>query len=211
MATASNVESEIIELQVDSAEPESNDKIKTEFHPSTNIPDKYESFDEFGKREKLDSGIPLQQHPWEPFPTRFDYEVAEFALQAGLNKGLTDELINLIHKGSSPGIKLSINNSADMDKLWDMASFKSPEFQKTTVAADFQKEEWQFDLHFRPLWDWVMDIATNKELASELVWDACHHYKFDINNTQWEWFIEESWSADLWWRIQNCQSMENLF
>ncbi|KAK7440418.1 hypothetical protein VKT23_017056 [Stygiomarasmius scandens] len=180
-------------------------QIKTVFHPSSQIPDQFDSFQEFGNKGKPSTPkIPLDQCPWQPFPTRFDYEVSEFALRAGLNRNLTDELINLIHKASSLDFKLNMNNATDMNKFWDMASFKSPEFQKTTISAKFQEEEREFDFQFRPLWDWVVNIATNEELAQDLVWDAQQHFKFNTSYNDWERFIEEPWSADLWWKVQVC-------
>ncbi|THU80412.1 hypothetical protein K435DRAFT_695754, partial [Dendrothele bispora CBS 962.96] len=48
------------------------------------------------------------------------------------------------------------------------------------------------------LWD-----LASPELAPELQWDACRHYKSNNGSDTWEHFLQEPWSANSWWRIQS--------
>lgn len=48
--------------------------------------------------------------------------------------------------------------------------------------------------------DWVMEILHDKELRGELRFDAQRLYRH--NGTEFERFINEPWTANLWWEIQ---------
>ncbi|THU90821.1 hypothetical protein K435DRAFT_675329, partial [Dendrothele bispora CBS 962.96] len=179
--------------------PQTND-IKTQFHPNSGIPPKVHSFEEFGHRKVSETPVPLDFSPWRPFQSRLDFEVSEFALQAGLSDNLTTDLIDLLQRCCDQREKFTIKSSSEMKQLWDLASVKSLKFEKSSIAVEYQGKPKDFDVHYRPLWDWVEEIATNQDLSSEIVWDAQRLWKFD--GSKWEKFIEEPWSASAWWNIQ---------
>ncbi|KAK7436908.1 hypothetical protein VKT23_017983 [Stygiomarasmius scandens] len=176
------------------------DDIRTEFHPHSNQPSVIEAFEDFGFKPIADIEAPSNLKPWEPFATRFDYEVSEFALKAGLNNNLTDELLQLLHTAFGGCGELTMQSYRDMQRCWDNASVKASKFEKATVSVDYHGSEKEFPVHFRPLWDWVVEIATDPKLGPELEWDARKYSKYD--GGEWIQFIEEPWTADLWWRIQ---------
>ncbi|THV00958.1 hypothetical protein K435DRAFT_818161 [Dendrothele bispora CBS 962.96] len=171
-----------------------------EFHPRTEKVPELAHFSDFGFEEDTQDQIPQNFSPWRPFRSRLDFEVAEFALNAGLSDNLTDDLINLLKRCHDHSDKFTIETPSEMRKLWDHASAKTLEFKKESVSVDYQGKPRYFDVHFRPLWDWVEEIVTSKDLASKLVWDARHLSRFD--GEKWERFIDEPWTADTWWRIQ---------
>ncbi|KAG6326821.1 hypothetical protein ID866_12268 [Astraeus odoratus] len=52
-----------------------------------------------------------------------------------------------------------------------------------------------------PPWDWATGLLEDPLLAPLFVWDAQHLYKY--NGIKFEWFINEPWTADHWWKIQS--------
>jgi hypothetical protein len=57
-------------------------------------------------------------------------------------------------------------------------------------------------MHYRPLWDWVLDLLRDSCLAYHFVFDAQHLSKF--NGEQFVRFIDEPWTADAFWNAQVC-------
>ncbi|KAL0056569.1 hypothetical protein AAF712_016826, partial [Marasmius tenuissimus] len=74
-----------------------NDEIKVEYHPASQRPTERKAFDEFGKREVKDPE-PFDSIPWRPFPSRFDYEVADLALRCHMTAGQTTTFLRLLEK-----------------------------------------------------------------------------------------------------------------
>lgn len=72
-------------------EPLLND-IKTEYHPSSGRRASIVSFEEYDY-ERQPRPIPPAQHPWKPFRSLIDFEIAEVALEAALNRSQLDKLI----------------------------------------------------------------------------------------------------------------------
>ncbi len=73
------------------------DDIKIEYHPHSKKPTVITPFHTFSRRapppEALDEPSPaLETPPWSPFRTHFDFEVASFALDAGLK----EEHVNML-------------------------------------------------------------------------------------------------------------------
>ncbi|THU95745.1 hypothetical protein K435DRAFT_819621 [Dendrothele bispora CBS 962.96] len=189
----------LLEMLLSSSVNRLIDDIRTEFHPYSGKPVLIQPFEEFGFENRSDVQVPEDFEPWKPFHTRFDFEVSEFALRAGRNNELTNDLLHLLNKSHSNN--LTIKNTAEMQKLWELAAFKTPQFQKEEFSVEYQGEDQTFSVLLRPLWDWVEEIATDKDLAPKMQWDACRHCKFD--GEDWERFIEEPWTADCWWSIQS--------
>lgn len=68
------------------------------------------------------------------------------------------------------------------------------------MKADYKEETVQYDVIFRPLWDWAMDLVDDPQLAPFFVWDSQRLSKF--NGTSFTRFIHEPWTADRMWDIQ---------
>ncbi|KAF9024771.1 hypothetical protein BDP27DRAFT_1248625 [Rhodocollybia butyracea] len=177
------------------------DDIRVDFHPRSEKPSTTYHFQEYIRDHPHTYNIPTDFTPWKPFRTKLDFDVSEFALRAGLNTNLTNDLIGLLNRCAQGQDDMTIKDSNEMQAIWDLASFKSTEFQSDTVAVNYGGEDRIFEMHYRSLLDWMLDIVTNPELSSKLTWDAEKLYKF--NGVKWERFIEEPWTADTWWKVQS--------
>lgn len=69
---------------------------------------------------------PLPDQPWHPFPSRTDFEFAEFALDADLTAEQVDALLALIRRITSNPADLTFNSHKDVRKAWDNAASKQP-------------------------------------------------------------------------------------
>jgi hypothetical protein len=74
--------------------------------------------------------------------------------------------------------------------------------------VEYGDEEKPFDVWTRPLWDWAEELLHDPHLAKEFHWDAEWHYRYDGQN--FEWFIDEPWTADAWWEIQVSRDLYKL-
>ena len=64
---------------------------------------------------------PLDEFPWSPFRSKEDFELAELAHAAALNKKQTDALIKLIKRCErNPGV-LTFEGVQDLERSWDDA------------------------------------------------------------------------------------------
>ncbi|KAG2086392.1 hypothetical protein BD769DRAFT_1288560, partial [Suillus cothurnatus] len=70
-------------------------EFKTEYHPSTGHELLLQTF-EFGVNTHPEKDIPIDEEPYCPFCSHGDFEFAEIALNATLNKSQIDGLLALI-------------------------------------------------------------------------------------------------------------------
>ncbi|KAG1838070.1 hypothetical protein F4604DRAFT_1998347 [Suillus subluteus] len=73
-------------------------------------------------------------------------------------------------------------------------------FQKDVVSVEHRDETHKFEMHYRPLWDWALDLLQDCRLAYHFVFDAQRLSKF--NGEQFVRFIDEPWTADAFWNAQ---------
>jgi hypothetical protein len=97
--------------------------IKVEYHPNSGIPTSVEHLHEYRQR-RLGERQQLPDQPWKPFRTRGDFEFAEIALDAALNKAQTNALISLIHHCISVPTSFTLSNHAELCQLWEQTSNK---------------------------------------------------------------------------------------
>jgi len=67
-------------------------------------------------------GYDTNKHPWAPFKSRLEFEIAELALEACLNNDQTDRLIMLCNRCASQSEKFTFKNHKDICKRWDAVS-----------------------------------------------------------------------------------------
>lgn len=100
------------------------DDIRTEYHPHTKLPSKIVHFDDYreytSQRRRPTPRNPLK--PWTPFKTRAEFEFAEFALDAALNKRQVNSLIGLFHRCIAGEDKFELKDHAELMHMWDLAS-----------------------------------------------------------------------------------------
>ena len=96
---------------------------KTEYHPRSGRATLYQPFEEFGVTH--DSEIqqaPVDEEPWRPFKSHGDFEFAEIALDAALNKSQINALLGLISRISQGQAQVTLKNEADLSNAWDNAA-----------------------------------------------------------------------------------------
>ncbi|KAG1846280.1 hypothetical protein F4604DRAFT_1884179 [Suillus subluteus] len=164
------------------------DDIKVDYHPNSQIPSTIHHFADFSRTRPTEASVPRNHAPWEPFQTRLDFEVAEIALEAALTAEQTNRLLSLVHRSA-------------LRELWSTASQRFTPFQVDIVSVPNQNKVHEFDMHYRPLWDWALDMLRDRRLAPHFVFDAQCLYKF--NGTRFVRFIDEPWTANAFWDAQS--------
>ena len=92
-----------------------------EYHPRSQRPTKFAKFEDFRRREpiQVDAG---SADPWKPFQLRADFEFAELALEAALNKRQVEKLISIFERCTNGQDTFSIKNhkniSGKMHQQW---------------------------------------------------------------------------------------------
>jgi hypothetical protein len=110
-------------LAAETSVPSSLDTFKTEYHPKSGRTTTIETFSTFG--HKQDQQLPIiNEEPWQPFSCRADFEFAELANNAALNKDHTDELLQLIWRITEGHAKLTFKSHHDVSSAWDRAAFQ---------------------------------------------------------------------------------------
>ncbi|KAG1901040.1 uncharacterized protein F5891DRAFT_1128297 [Suillus fuscotomentosus] len=131
--------------------------------------------------------INMTQHP---FCSRADFEFAEIALDAALNKSHINGLLALIGRISRGETQMTLKTDTDLRKAWEHATDQVAPFTKHNITT-----------HVLPLWEWALDLLGNLVLAPHFVWDAQRLYKH--NGTEFERFYNEPWMGDRWWDVQS--------
>ncbi|RDB28873.1 hypothetical protein Hypma_015251 [Hypsizygus marmoreus] len=188
-------------------EPDANDRklddIKTEYHPNSGRPTRIDRFESY--RRNIPSTFPKpppDKEPWKPFKSRFDFEFAEFALEAALNEHQIDVLISLFRRCEGEHEALTITNFAELCRIWDFASTLVTSFEKSTIHVAYTKNDIRtYDVWHRSVWEWGLDVLRDPIIGPHIHWDAERLYKH--NGNAFERFIHEPWTADRWWDIQS--------
>ncbi|KAJ7152307.1 hypothetical protein C8R43DRAFT_886375 [Mycena crocata] len=144
---------------------------------------------------------PTDAEPWAPFPTRLDFEVAEFVVDVMLNKNQTKTLLSLIRRCAANIDAFTIQSHSDLEKHWERASKKCTAFQPSEVLVPYKRINQAFEMHARPLWDWTLDLLQDPHLTDFFVWDAEQDFRF--NGQKWIRFFTEPWTAKAFWDIQS--------
>lgn len=114
------------ELILDLAEPQQPplDAIRTEYHPHSKRPPKVVKFDDYREyhpqRRRLTPRNPTK--PWTPFRTRSEFEFAEIALDAALNKRQVDALLQVFRRCLEGEDTLDLKDHSELQSMWDLAS-----------------------------------------------------------------------------------------
>ncbi|KIK31401.1 hypothetical protein CY34DRAFT_38403, partial [Suillus luteus UH-Slu-Lm8-n1] len=130
------------------------DDIKVEYHPHSQISSTIHHFSEFTCSCMTEDTVPCNNSPWEPFHTRLDFEIAEITLEAAMTKDQTNHLLDLMHQSASGNDKFTLQNHNKVHSLWDLIHKLLCNFQNDTVSVPFDSEVHEFEMHYRPLWDW---------------------------------------------------------
>ena len=104
--------------------PEYNmNDIKTEYHPAHQKEPLIQSFEEYiASDAKMREPVQSTEDPWQPYKTRLDFELSEFALSAYLNKDHIERLIKMINIAASGLDNLTLTNHSDLLEVRKIAS-----------------------------------------------------------------------------------------
>ncbi|KAH9985222.1 hypothetical protein BJV74DRAFT_878709 [Russula compacta] len=153
--------------------------MKLEYHPRSGRETRTFKATDYHCYEFDRNVIVRDDHPWRPFRTRADFEAAELALKTSMNKEETETLFNLLNRTASSRDVFTLDTYKDATDMWDLASSKRTGEQ---ISVPYDKKEWKFDVHYRPLWDWALDLLNNEQLSPQFEWDAQRLYRFDGNS-----------------------------
>lgn len=82
------------------------------------------------------------------------------------------------------------------------------QFEKHTVLVPYKREEREYNVHFRPLMQWALNLVDHPRLAPQFIWDAERISKY--NGYKWVRVYHEPWTADHWWQVQVSHSRLTL-
>ncbi|KAI0777095.1 hypothetical protein BC629DRAFT_1736243 [Irpex lacteus] len=159
------------------------DDIRVEYHPKSIHKTVIYPFDEYRQQRPTSGFAATMEEPWTPFETREDFELAEIIHEARMSHALTERLLKLINK-----------------RAWEHAAQFYPTFSVSTVAAEYKGVKEEFQFQHRPLWGWIEGQVQDPKLVPYFHWDAQRLYKYD--GTRWVRYIEEPWTADMFWDVQ---------
>ncbi|KAF7969796.1 hypothetical protein HWV62_25973 [Athelia sp. TMB] len=178
------------------------DDIRTEYHGSSERPSSIWRFEEYGRSRPSSEAWSDQTHrpkPWKPFRERIDFEVADLVHEVAMTKAQTETLLSLMRR-CAKGEVISIKNHQDMVDTWEKARAHHTPFEKSSFTVQYAKKDRTYDVHHRPLWDWVHGLLNHPRLIHEFTWDAEKISKW--TGHRWERFVHEPWTGDDWWNIQ---------
>lgn len=196
------------------------DDIKVEYHPSSGIEAKVYPFHGFQRRPMASSEASHSAEPWRPFQSCLEFELAELALEAGLNNHKTDQLIKLCHCCIVGKEKFSFKTHKDIHVKWEAASvrvtkvvwlfvfinqiliFFEAQFTKEVISVPYDGKTWDFDLHYRDLWGLATDLLGDPHLFPHLTFNAQRLSKFDGDT--FIRFVDEPFTAQDFWNVQVC-------
>ncbi|KAG1903490.1 uncharacterized protein F5891DRAFT_946968 [Suillus fuscotomentosus] len=178
------------------------DDIKVEHHPNSGIKAQIYPFNNFHRRPATSSAYTTpNNHPWRPFQSRLEFEVAELALEVGLNNEQTDRLINICHQCSLRKDSFTLKNHKDIHSKWEAASHRITKFTKDVISVPYDGKMQEFDVYYRDLWDLATDLLRDPNLFPHFQFDAQHLSKFD--GQTFVRFVDEPFTAEDFWNVQS--------
>ncbi|KAF9559091.1 hypothetical protein CPC08DRAFT_638156 [Agrocybe pediades] len=181
--------------------------IRVEYHPNSKRQTEYWESKDFRNAStvapKNDSASPSYP-PWHPFRTRLDFELCEFIQEAHLNAGQIDSLISLMDEVLKDPQSFTLSGSQDVTNLWSLARNLSEGFTEHNFTCKYKKQDRSYVVWSRPIWEWCTELLNDRDLITELHWDAekVSIFMEDGGNGP-ERRIDEPWTADAWWDIQS--------
>ncbi|KAK0457561.1 uncharacterized protein EV420DRAFT_1621072 [Desarmillaria tabescens] len=181
----------------------SRQEIVKEYHPSAILDPQILPLRDFLADSTSKQSSLFDSHPWHPFSSQLDFDLAEFILRTGMNHQARSDFFSIIDRcGGSQSTEFTIRNENDLAEAWSRAENLFTKFKKETISVPYKNEVRNYDVHYRPLWDWTLDLLRDKDLAPHFVWDAVHLFREDKNGIR-TWFFNEPWSGNIFWEVQS--------
>ncbi|KAI0723921.1 hypothetical protein C8T65DRAFT_734430 [Cerioporus squamosus] len=166
---------------------------KTEFHPHARR-DPIRARLDYSQPQQLFDITKVNYEPWRPFATRTDYELAEFMLTSGLNRGQATTLFDILNRIVVDPRQLTVKSYDDIQKAWDSARGKQPAFQANQFTVPYEHGEKTYTFQHRDAWDWAESLIIDPLMCRHFVWHAYKQYK-GVNG-KWVQFIDEPYTAE---------------
>ncbi|KAI5996832.1 hypothetical protein F5J12DRAFT_785259 [Pisolithus orientalis] len=98
-------------------------EFKIQFHPRSNQPPIYQSYEEFHVCSEK-SPSPVDKTPWSPFCMLGDFEFVEIALAPLLNQQQVNALLGLFARVTQGAVQVTLKNDAELHKACDAAAME---------------------------------------------------------------------------------------
>ncbi|KAK0435646.1 hypothetical protein EV421DRAFT_1892516 [Armillaria borealis] len=180
------------------------DDIRTIYHPSSGRATWIDHFEDYRSHPAFQySQPPIDPHPWRPFASRRNFELAEFILDAALTKKQMKTMFGLLKPeatSNQDSAEFNIRSPKEFKEHWDHAVNLITPFEKSTVSVSLRGKDYTYDVYQRNLWTWALDLIQDPTLELHFVWDAVQLSKW--NGQAFERFIDEPWTAQAFWDLQ---------
>ncbi|CDO77886.1 hypothetical protein BN946_scf184838.g3 [Trametes cinnabarina] len=184
--------------------PPEPDSIKVEYHPNSKRPPKVYLFEEFDRSQQARDEPPPDPEPWRSaFMSLLDFEISEFALDAALSKMQIIKLLELMRRIDEGEEEFTLRTHHDVLLGWSKAAKKVTPFTKHILPVTYKKDDREYPLYKRDIWDYMKDILRNPYLVSRMEWDAHRLLRYDSQTEQWVQFIDEPLTASTAWDVQS--------
>ncbi|KAI6094690.1 hypothetical protein EDD16DRAFT_1783795 [Pisolithus croceorrhizus] len=179
------------------------DDIRVKYHPNAGIPPQEIPFAEFARGHWPRAYKPdVSTDPWYPFRSRLDFEFAELALEAALNKEQVNRLLRLMKSIRSAGEVFTLNEYNDLQSTWRAASHHMTAFTKEVVcinSMDGEPQEFQCIIVHCGIGRAAYLNIPPSDRTSFLT-----HSVFSSSTARlYIRFIDEPWTANKFWNIQS--------
>ncbi|KAH6880256.1 hypothetical protein BKA70DRAFT_1126649 [Coprinopsis sp. MPI-PUGE-AT-0042] len=181
------------------------DDIMVQAHPAAKQRPLYHPYENY--KSSLPSPSPAydnkrRRSPWSPFRYRLDFQLAEFMRQRNFNSTDMDDLLMIVGSIARTPAKYSLVDAQHVTETWKAsAKDRNTRMEKKTLTLTYQKEECKFDVWSFDLWEWVLQLLRDPFYVSQMRWHALRLFRH--NGQTFERFINEPWTANYWWQVQD--------
>lgn len=81
-----------------------------------------------------------------------------------------------------------------------LTTYHMLQFQKHDIIVRYKDVDHRYDLHCRPIWDWVVDQLCDTKILPHMQWDSTR--LFTYNGRRWVSFVNEPFTACRAWNVQ---------
>ncbi|KAI5993146.1 hypothetical protein F5J12DRAFT_786022 [Pisolithus orientalis] len=115
-------------------------EFKIQFHPRSNQPLIYQSYEEFRVHSEKSASL-VDKTPWSPFCMLGDFESVEITLTSLLNQQQVNALLDLFAHVTQGAVQVMLKNDAELCKACDAAAMELTLFSRVKVKVPYKKEE----------------------------------------------------------------------
>ncbi|KAK0472375.1 hypothetical protein IW261DRAFT_1570964 [Armillaria novae-zelandiae] len=181
-----------------------NPKFCIEYHPSAILDPCILTHEEYFQMTAMEMTVSFIDKPWHPFASENDFELAELILRTGMNRQERDSFFKVLKtQAGDHQSAYTINNESDLNDAWSQAEHLLVTFKKEKLSLEYKEETQEYMLHFRPLWDWTLNLLSDPTLSPFFVWDAVKIFQLDEKTNTRMRIFDEPWTGDLLWKVQS--------